>query len=101
MPERITPADLDTARAHSAQVVTDIKAELGSEPPTVWVAVDDFGDGVPAGGPFNSYQECAEWIGYEEQLEPREMPTAEALAALVETQRLANERYQQWLVRQR
>lgn len=69
------------------------------EQPTVWVAIDDFGDGVPAGGPFESRQECDKWIGFEEQLEPREMPAGEALAGLAETRRLANEQYKAFLAK--
>lgn len=61
---------------------------------TVWVAVDDFGDGVPSGGPFESFAQCEEWIGYDERFMSREMPRAEAMAALARTRRLANARYE-------
>ena len=96
----VTAAMLDMARVFAADVVAQIHDELNAAnaaDQTVWVAVDDFGDGVPAGGPFDSYEECAAWIDCEEHLEPREMPAAEALAGLAETRRLANEKYQQWL----
>lgn len=40
MPIRVTSADLDTARAHSAQVVAEIKADLGLQTPDVRPAAE-------------------------------------------------------------
>lgn len=44
---------------------------------TVWCLVNDYGDGVPSVGPFDTYAEAAAHDPTDERFEPRQITRAE------------------------
>lgn len=39
----------------------------------VWVIINDYGDGVPCAGPFDSILDACAYAPYEERFEPRQV----------------------------
>lgn len=85
--------------AEETDAVREMRAEglnvatVDRSPADVWVLVDDFGDGAPAAGPFDTYEQAAAHDPHDDRFEPKRMTRAEAEKALAARRRETEEFY--------